>query len=204
MVVPKHWAATGYPVDLETGLAVVAAAVEVVSPSQGGRRWTSAASFAASSCLVVAADHSEEPGFRGLTLHHHQLADHSVAVAVVAAAGSVVGFVAVFVASARGIVAASASTFAGDLVAVQADQAVVAAVVQVVAVSFAVDLAVAGFAAVAVAAVATSDQEHLLALIQAPGDLLVLLKGSGPTSRGVHSYNQGLDKVPGASCKDPS
>lgn len=83
-------------------------AADAVSPSREGWRWTFAASSAASSCLVVAAVRLG-PDFRGSTLHHRQLAGHSAA-----DVGFAVGFVAAFGASAHGIVAASASSFADN------------------------------------------------------------------------------------------
>lgn len=167
MAVPMCRAAiAAYPVGFADLEAAVAA--DVVSPSRGGWRWTSAASSAASSCPVVAAVRLE-PDFRGSTLHDHQLAGHSAAAA--AAVGFAAGFVAAFVAFARGIVAASASSFADDLIVARA----AVAVVQVAAVNFAAGLAVAGFAAAAAAVAVTSDQEYLLALTQVREDPMVLL-----------------------------
>lgn len=165
-----HWTATAHIV----GFAAVEAAADAVSPCQEGRRWTSAASSAASSCPVVASVRLE-PDFRGLTLHHHHRAGHS------AAGGFAAEFVAAFDAFVRGIVAASASSSVGDLVAARA----VVAVDHVAAVDFAAALAVAGFAGFAAAGLlaVTSDQEYLLALVQIQEDPMILLKRSGPTSR---------------------
>lgn len=171
-------------------------AADAVSPSREGWRWTSAASSAASSCLVVAAVRLE-PDFRGSTLHHRQLAGHSAAV------GFAVGFVAAFGASVHGIVAASASSFADNLVAVRA----VVAVGQVAVADLAAVLAVvglAGLAAVGAAAAAIADQGYLPALTQVQKDPMVLLKGSCLPSREAHFYNQRPDRVTGASCRDPS
>ena len=63
---------------------------------------------------------------------------------------------------------------------------------------------VAAAAAAAAAAVTTTDQEYPLALIQFREEPMVPLKGSHRSSKGVRFYNQCLDIVPGASCKDPS